>query len=133
VLRFVVAFPINPSILFSPHLTHFSCSFLSYEVSESKSLQSSSSLNNLDHHDDDGDDQQDMNESTTHMTNKSQQPQNKENHTYGPKHVRLLSDDRMHPSISIYFWGPLMTRIIQRVIANGLPTTGKRQKFGIIL
>ena len=35
--------------------------------------------------------------------------------------------------ISIYFWGPLMTRIIKMVIANGLPTTGKRQKVGIVL
>jgi hypothetical protein len=27
----------------------------------------------------------------------------------------------------------MMTRIMQRVIANGLPTSGKNQKFGIIL
>ena len=79
---------------------------LPYQGYESISLLSSSSLNNLDHHDDDGNDQQNMNESTTHMTNKSQQPQNEENHTYGPKHVRLLSDDRMCLSISIYFGDP---------------------------
>jgi hypothetical protein len=64
-------------------------------------------LNDPDQYYNDGDDQQNMNESTTHMTKKSQQPQNQENHTYGPKHVRLLSDDKMRPSISIYFWGDL--------------------------
>jgi hypothetical protein len=63
-------------------------------------LRSPSSLNNLDHHDDDGDDQQDMNEPTTRIaTDKSQQPQNEENHTYGPKHVRLLSNDRIRLSV----------------------------------
>jgi hypothetical protein len=55
-----------------------------------------------------------MDESTTNMANKkSQQPQNQENQEYGPKHVRLLSDDRILPSISIYLWELLKHHFIK--------------------
>jgi len=48
---------------------------------------------------------------------------------------------RIANAFSIYCWFEgskgisirMMTRIIEIVIANGLPTTGKNQKFGIIL
>ncbi len=48
---------------------------------------------------------------------------------------------RIANAFSIYCWFErskgtfirMMTRIIEIVIANGLPTTGKNPKFGIIL
>jgi hypothetical protein len=58
-----------------------------------KWLHRFSSLNDSDQHHNDGDDQQDMNEPTHGVAgHQSQQPQNTENHKYGPKHVRLLSE-----------------------------------------
>jgi len=48
---------------------------------------------------------------------------------------------RIANTFSIYCWSErskgtfilIMTRIIEIVVANGLPTTGKNPKFGIIL
>jgi hypothetical protein len=52
----------------------------------------------LDQYYDDGNDQQEMDESTTRIAaKKSQQPQNQEYHTDGPKHVRLLSNPALLP------------------------------------
>jgi hypothetical protein len=60
-------------------------------------------LENVDRHDDDGSSKKDMNDSTARIaTHKYQQPENEETQTYGPKHLRLLSDDRMRRSISGY-------------------------------
>jgi hypothetical protein len=54
----------------------------------SESLQHSSSLNKPDHYHNDGDDQQDMNDATHRVaTHQPKQPQDQENHTYGPKHA----------------------------------------------
>jgi len=57
----------------------------------SKRLKGSSALNNSAQHHDDGNDEEDVNDSTHRVAaDQSQQPQNQENDTYRPQHVRLL-------------------------------------------